>query len=108
MSSCVVEGLNVSEERYRSLFSCLNEGFAIHEMIYDESGKAVDYRFLDINDAFERQTGLKRSDVLGKPKREVLPDDDPYWLEIYANVADTGQAIRFQNYSSALGRWYEV
>ncbi len=98
----------MTEERYRSLFASLNEGFALHEMIYDESGKAVDYRFLDINEAFERQTGLKREDVVGRPMREALPTEDLYWVEIYAKVADGGEAIRFQNYSSALSRWFEV
>ena len=65
--------LQESEERYRRLFESMNEGFALHELLYDESGEPCDYRFLDINPAFERQTGLKRQDVIGRTVDEVLP-----------------------------------
>ncbi len=58
--------LQESEERYRGLFESMNEGFALHELLYDESGEPCDYRFLDVNPAFERLTGLKRQDVVGK------------------------------------------
>jgi PAS domain S-box-containing protein len=60
------QALRESEERYRSLFEGMTEGFAFHEVLYDEDGKACDYRFLDVNPAFERFTGLKRQDVIGK------------------------------------------
>jgi PAS domain S-box-containing protein len=86
----------------------MTEGFALHEIICDENGKPCDYRFLEINPSFERLTGLKREDVAGKLKSEVLPDDDPYWVEIYGAVALTGQPIHFENYSSALNRHYDV
>jgi len=52
--------LRQSEERYRLLFNSMSEGFALHEIICDEKGEPCDYRFLDINPAFERLTGLKR------------------------------------------------
>ena len=58
--------LQESEERYRGLFESMNEGFALHELLYDESGEPCDYRFLDVNPAFERLTGLKRQDVVGR------------------------------------------
>lgn len=97
-----------SEKQYHSLFSSMTEGFAIHEIITDEDDRPVDYRFLDINPAFERLTGLRREDVMGKTRSEVLPEDDPVWLERYGRVAMTGEPAQFDNYSPALRRHYEV
>ncbi len=102
------ETLRLSEERYRSLFSGMTEGFALHEIILDENGKPYDYRFIDINPAFERLTGLVREDVVGKTHNEVLPDNSTSWVEIYGNIALTGEPVQFDNYSEALGKHYEV
>jgi PAS domain S-box-containing protein len=97
-----------SEWRYRSLFNGMTEGFALHELICDSGRRPVDYRFLDINPAFERLTGLSRDQVIGRTRNEILPGDDPYWLEAFGRVALTGQPAHFENYSRALGRHYEV
>ncbi len=101
--------LRQSEERYRSLFNGMTEGFALHEIICDEKDEAHDYRFLEINPAFERLTGLKRENIIGRLVSEVLSDIEPYWVKTYGTtVALTGQPVRFENYSSALNRHYEV
>lgn len=100
--------LTESEARYRSLFNGMSEGFALHEIVFDEQNQPSDYRFLDINPAFERQTGLSRQNVVGRLKSEVVPDDDPYWLEIYGQVALDGEAVHFDHYASTLQRHYEV
>ncbi len=97
-----------TEARYRELFSAMNEGFALHEIVTDEGGRPVDYRFLDVNPAFERLTGRKRQDVVGRTVLEVLPNNDPFWLETYGKVALTGEAVHFENYASALDRHFEV
>ena len=97
-----------SEERYRSLFQSLNEGFALHEIILDEAGKPCDYRFLEINPSFERLTGLRREEVVGRRMSQVLPNDDPYWVQAYGEVALSGQPIHFENYSPVLKQHYEV
>ena len=102
------EALRESEERYRSLFNGMTEGFALHEIICDAKDEPCDYRFLDINPAFERLTGLNREDVIGKTHNEVLPDDDSLWVKAYGAVAITGEPTQFENYSPALGRHYEV
>ena len=102
------EALRESEQRYRSLFNGMTEGFALHEIICDAKDVPCDYRFLEINPAFERLTGLKRKDVVGNTMRQVLPDDDPKWVKIYGEVALTGKSIHFDNYSAALKRHYEV
>ncbi len=100
--------LQDSEERYRRLFESMNEGFALHELLYDETGKPCDYRFLDINPAFERLTGLKRQEVVGKTVVEVMPGTEPYWIKRYGEVALTGTPAHFESHSSALGRDFEV
>jgi PAS domain S-box-containing protein len=102
------QALRISEERYRSLFDNMTEGFAIHEIITNEEDEAVDYRFLDINQAFELLTGLRRSELLGKRVKEVMPDIESYWIENYGKVALTGEPRHFEDFSAALGHWYEV
>jgi PAS domain S-box-containing protein len=102
------EALRESEERYRSLFNGMTEGFALHEIICSPDGEPVDYRFLDINPAFERLTGLKGPDVLGRTMKEVLPGEDPLWIKTYGGVALTGTPSHFENFSPVLGKTYEV
>ncbi|NTU42612.1 MAG: PAS domain S-box protein, partial [Nitrospirales bacterium] len=102
------EALRLSEERFRSLFNGMTEGFALHEIICDDKGTPIDYRFLDINPAFELLTGLRRDDVVGRLKSDVLPNDDPEWVRLYGSVALTGDPVGFERYSPALERVYEV
>lgn len=102
------EARRESEERYRQWFTTMQEGSALHEIICDATGKPVDYRFLEVNPAFEALTSLSREDIIGKTVREVMPETEDYWIDIYGQVALSGEATRFEQYSSALARWYEV
>ncbi|POR40592.1 PAS domain S-box protein [Methylobacterium sp. V23] len=95
-----------SEARYRTLFDAIDAGFCIVEMRFDSSGRPVDYRFLEVNPAFERQAGL--GDVVGRWVSEVIPDLEPRWLETYGEVALTGRPARFESVAVALGRWFDV
>lgn len=103
-----LQALRASEERYRSLFTTMREGFALHEIICDEQGRPVDSRFLEVNAAFEELTGLRAADVLGRRLLEVLPDLEREWIETYGAVALTGQAVRFERYAAPLKKYYEV
>jgi PAS domain S-box-containing protein len=102
------EALRESEERFRSLFTSISNGFAHHQIICDADGRPVDYRFIDVNPAFERLTGLKRDDILGKTVLEVLPETEPFWIERYGRTALTGESQSFENFSAALGKYFEV
>lgn len=102
------EQLEVSERRYRRLFSEMSSGFALHEIICDESGVPCNYRFLDLNPAFEELTGLVMKEIIGKTVLEVLPDIESHWIETYGKVALTGESIHFENYSDELDRYYDV
>ena len=95
-----------SEERYRNLFNAMEEGFCIIEVLFDAGEHPIDYRFLEINPAFENQTGLH--DAQGKLMRELAPDHEAFWFEAYGKIALTGVAARFENEAKALKRWYEV
>jgi PAS domain S-box-containing protein len=100
--------LRESEERYRTLFNTMTEGFALHEIITDDQGRPCDYRFLDVNPAFERLTGLNRGDLIGKRVREAIPGIEPHWIESYGRVILTGQPLTMENYAVELKRWYQV
>ena len=102
------EALSESEARYHSLFNGMTEGFALHEIVCEANGKPCNYRFLDINPAFERLTGLRREDVIGKLVSEVLPDHEPLWLTIFADVALSGQPTHFNNVAASFNRYFEV
>ncbi|WP_158742921.1 PAS domain S-box protein [Acidisphaera sp. L21] len=95
-----------SEARYRTLFEAIDAGFCVIELGYDAAGQPNDYRFAEVNPAFERQTGLV--DAVGRWVRELIPDHEQYWFETYGRVVATGEAVRFENHAVALGRWYEV
>ena len=99
------EQLRASEERYRTLFESMGEGFCVIEMIYD-GGRPVDYRFLQVNRTFEAHTGFH--DATGRTIRELVPQHDAHWFEIYGRVAATGEPARFVNEARAMGRWYDV
>ncbi len=98
--------LRNTQERYRTLFKSMDQGFCIIEVIFDESKSPIDYRFLEINAAFERQTGL--SDARGKRMRELAPDHEQHWFDVYGKIALTGESARLEERAEALGRWYEV
>lgn len=100
--------LRESEERYRNLFNSMDEGFALCAMIYDAAGKAVDSRYLSVNPAFEKLTGLSAEKVVGKRVLEVIPGLEPFWIEHYDHIVRTGQSQRIVNQVGALGRRYEV
>jgi PAS domain S-box-containing protein len=99
------EALRESESRYRVLFDSIDEGFCVLEMIFD-GDKCVDYRFLEMNHAWEKHTGLQNAE--GRTARELLPDLEEHWFEIYGRVALTGEPVRFESGSEVMQRWFDV
>ncbi|WP_157063953.1 PAS domain S-box protein [Methylobacterium tarhaniae] len=98
--------LRASEARYRHIFNAIDEGFCTIEVLFDDAGDPVDYRFLSVNAAFEQQTGL--TDAVGKTIKALAPDLEAHWFETYGRIARTGQPERFEDRAEALGRWYDV
>jgi len=100
------ETLKTSIEKYQTLFNSIDEGFCIVEVIFDDQNTPLDYRFLEMNPAFENQTGLYNAQ--GKLMRELAPDHEQHWFDIYGRIALTGIPERFENEAKALGRYYSV
>jgi signal transduction histidine kinase len=95
-----------TQEYCRELFNALDHGFCTIEVLFDADGGAIDYRFLEVNPAFEQQTGLH--DAVGRRMRALAPAHEEHWFRIYGEVASTGAAVRFEHEAAALGRWYDV
>jgi PAS domain S-box-containing protein len=98
--------LRQSEERYRMLFESIDQSFCLCEMLFDENGEPIDYRFLEVNPIFEKMTGLQ--DAVGKTARELVPDLEAHWFDIYGKVVQTGESVRFENQSVAMNQWFDV
>lgn len=98
--------LRQSEQKYRRLFNSIDEGFCIIEVLFDEGQHAEDYRYLETNIAFERHTGLHN--VVGRRARELIPQLEQHWFDVYGRVARSGEPTRFELPAAALGHWYEV
>lgn len=97
-----------SEAHWRGLFERMHEGFALCELVRDGGGRAVDYRYIELNPAFERLTGIPRNQAVGRTAREVLADDEPPWLEVSARVVETGEPARHLDHAARPGRWFEL
>jgi PAS domain S-box-containing protein len=100
------EDLRVSEQQYRTLFDSIDEGFCVCEMIFEDGDKPVDYRYLEINPAFEKLTGLREAS--GKTARELTPDLEALWFKAYGNVVLTGESSRFVDFSQPMNGWFDV
>ena len=95
-----------SEEKYRALFNLIDQGFAVIEVLYDESGAPCNLRFAETNPAFEKLTGL--INPIGKTSRELIPHLEDSCLLAYAAVVETGESIRFESYSHDFDRWLDI
>ncbi len=102
------EILNEDCSVYRDLFKELIEGFALHEIICNEKGEPINYRFLDINPAFEKMVGVKAENVIDNFVLDVLPDTEKFWIDTYGKVALTGRSIVFEHYARVQKKYYQV
>lgn len=95
-----------ADERYKRLFDAIDEGFCIIEVVFDAAAAPVDYRFIEVNNAFVQQTGLV--DPVGKTMRTLQPDIEDKWMATYGRIATSGVAERFESESPAMNRWFDV
>jgi diguanylate cyclase (GGDEF)-like protein len=94
------------QQSYQVLVESMDEGFCVIDVYFDADNHPVDYRYVEINPAFEKQSGLRHA--MGKTIKELAPDIEEFWLEIYIKVALTGEPVRFVNQSVSLGKWLDV
>ncbi|WP_205503860.1 PAS domain S-box protein [Rufibacter psychrotolerans] len=99
------EALRKSEEKYRTLFESINQGFCISEAILDSTGKVVDYLQLEVNPAVLQITGLNGQ---GKLVSELVPNVEPHWLEPYDQVLRTGEPLLTESYNEYTQKWYQA
>ncbi|MBI5918259.1 MAG: EAL domain-containing protein [Nitrosomonadales bacterium] len=105
----ILQALRKSEQRYRSLFNHMVEGVAYCQMLYDQNGLPLDFRYVEVNPAFESLTGLNH--ITGKTSTEIghgLIAGTPETFRIYAKVVSEGQPAQFETHIDALGRWLAV
>jgi PAS domain S-box-containing protein len=102
------QALRDSEQRYRKLYEAMAQPMALHEIICDAAGNPIDYRFLDVNPAFERMLGMPRETIIGSRVLELLPGTESTWIEHYGRVALTGRSEQFDNYAAELDRHFNV
>lgn len=103
-----INDLRNTERDYQRLFNEMTSGFAVHEIILDHNGKPIDYKFIVVNKAFEKMTGLLNEDIKGKTVKEILPGTEDSWIDTYGKVSITGETVTFENYAKELDRYYEV
>lgn len=99
-----------SEKKYRSLFTHMNEGFALNEIVYDESGRPVDYVITEVNSQFEALTGVKREDAIGQRASKLYntgTGEAPY-LDVFARIAEGGDPAIFESYFPQAGRRFSI
>ncbi|HWR40635.1 MAG TPA: bifunctional diguanylate cyclase/phosphodiesterase [Patescibacteria group bacterium] len=102
------EALAEKDRQLWALFEHMHDGFALHELIYDEEGNPEDFRYLAVNPAFERMAGRSKSEMIGRRMREIMPASDAERLKVYCRVALTGEpAANVENYSE-LGKQYSI
>lgn len=102
------EALKASERKYRQLFENMTEGFSLNEIIMDENGHVVDYRILEVNEAYEQHSGFQTDKVIGRTIRELVPEADPAFIELLGKVAQTGEPLAYEYFSELMGRYFSI
>lgn len=102
------EALKKSERLYRTLFENTDDAFQIIEPLYDKSGVIQDFKFVEVNSKYEKHTGFKGKYLVGKTARQVYPDIEPHWLDLYEKADKTSKPISYKNYCKSTKRWYDT
>lgn len=102
------EELIKSEFKYRLLFENLTSDLTLNEIIYDDKGNPVDFRYIDVNPAFEKTTGLSASSIIGKTAKELFPGTEQHWIDVYANVVQSENPVSYENYSTPFNKYLEI
>ncbi|AFA47385.1 diguanylate cyclase and metal dependent phosphohydrolase [Acetobacterium woodii DSM 1030] len=104
----LLENLKTSEERNRRLITQMEQGLVLQEFIFDENEKEQDCQFLYVNSSFERLTGLKSHEIIGKTLTEIMPDSQQFLLSQYICLLRTNESVRFEKYFEQFEKYFEV
>jgi PAS domain S-box-containing protein len=101
------DALRSTEERYHSLFESIEEAFALCELVRDADGRVTDFRYFDVNPAFERELHVARAEAVGHLRSEIGVAD-PDVVALCAAAVEGGRPVRWELYSQTWGRWYDA
>ncbi|MEI6796264.1 MAG: PAS domain S-box protein, partial [Methanomassiliicoccales archaeon] len=104
----VLHALEASRRRFETLFSAYNEGVALHELVYDEGGGAIDYRILDVNPAYEQMIGITKQNAVGRLASQLYGGSKAPYLDIYEAVARLGESTSFDSYFAPLDKYFSI
>lgn len=104
----MAERPNTIDEQCWAAFMMLDEAFTLCDLVYNDAGQAVDYRFYAVNPACETMTGIRSEDQIGRTAKQLIPTLDNRWIEMFEQVVRTGQPIRFEHYVKSRDRWYST
>jgi len=99
---------NANLLKYRSMFTSMQEGVYLHEMVYNDQGKAIDYRIIEANPASENHLDIKPEDAIGKLASEFYGTNEAPNLELYAKVTETGNAVSFEQLFQPMGKYFQI
>ncbi len=102
------QALRKSEEKYRTLFTSIDQGYALCELVRNKEGKGIDLYVLEVNPTYEKHTGVSMEMVLGKTILQVFPTMDKWWVETYAAVVDNQRPAVFEKCFEDTQRWFEI
>ena len=100
-----------NSEQQRTIIDKMMNAYALHEIIVDDNNRPVDYRYLEVNHAFEEYTGLQKSHVIGRTIREINPDiekDEIDWISKYGDIALNDGSMAFESYTEAFGKYFAI
>ncbi|RYY02333.1 MAG: PAS domain S-box protein [Gammaproteobacteria bacterium] len=98
--------VRTSEERYRTLFESVDQGYCVIDLVFNSARQTIDYKFIEVNPAYEKLSGMV--DITGKTIDDMEPEGSSFWLDIYGRVATTGQSIRFERANRHSAKWFEI
>ncbi len=102
------QSLYETQLQYYELFNSMNNAISTQEVICNENGEPIDFRFLDVNASFEKLVGLRRRDIIGKRFIELLPTFGDHWIKDYYNVAYTGKSQKYYEFIKQSGKWFDI
>jgi PAS domain S-box-containing protein len=102
------EALKESRRRLSDIYASMSEGMVLHEIVYDDSGRAVDYLITEVNPAFENITGIRRRDAVGKKATAVYDKDEAPYLDIYSQVASDGNPVSFETHYPSMDKFFLI
>jgi PAS domain S-box-containing protein len=100
--------LEESERKFRTLYENMEEGVALHELVYNDSDKPVDYRILDVNRAFRRHTGVPVDQIAGRLVSAAYNASPPPYLKRYSKVAESGKLSTFETFFKPMNRHFRI